>query len=150
MYLILCYEKQVMTVLGFIFGDIWQISCRRLSSTLVITNRSQWLIPCCFRRSSSKTLSWDWHIHQRLVAYQFSDMWSSLVPGSRILSGSMYLDHAASGEIVLLKCLQLSSNTPQNTCARQSAPTFHPALSCLATPLLPRPCHVFLWCLHYK
>ena len=54
----------------------------------------------------------------------FSAMWPSLVPGNQTIPGSMYLARAASGERVLLKCLKLSYNTPQNTCAIPSAPTF--------------------------
>ena len=68
----------------------------------------------------------------------FSAMWPSLVPGSRTLSKSMYLSRAASGESGFLKCLQLSSSTPQNTCARQSAHTFPLAHSCLVTQIVRR------------
>ena len=60
-----------------------------------------------------------------LLHASFIAMWPSLIPGSRILFGSMYLSHAASGKIVLLKYLQLLSITPKKTCARQPAPTFY-------------------------
>ena len=53
-----------------------------------------------------------------------SAMWPSQVSGSWTLFVSMYLDCATSGENGLLKCLQLSSSTPQNICARQSSPIF--------------------------
>ena len=53
----------------------------------------------------------------------FSAVWPSLVLGSRTLSRSMYLARATSSESRFLKCLQLSSSSPQKTCARQSAPT---------------------------
>ena len=59
-----------------------------------------------------------------LLHASFSVMWPILVRGSRTLSGFMYHARAASGESGFLKCLQISSITPQNRCARQSAPTF--------------------------
>ena len=59
-----------------------------------------------------------------LLHASLSAMWYSLVPGSRTLFGSTFLACAASGESVLLKCLQRLSSTPQNTCVRKSAPKF--------------------------
>ena len=55
-----------------------------------------------------------------LLYYFFSSMSPSLVPRNQTLSGSIF----SSGESGLLKYLQILSNTPQNTCTRQSAPTF--------------------------
>ena len=39
MYLILRHDNQGMTVLSFLFGHIWRISCRWFSSTLVFSDR---------------------------------------------------------------------------------------------------------------
>ena len=124
MYLILWHDKHVMIIVRLIFGHIWRISRRCLPPTLVISYTSHWLIPRCCCCSSFKKLSWDWHIHHWLVICHFSAMWPSLVPGRQFFFGLMYLARAASGESGLLKCLQLLFSTPQNTCARQSAPTF--------------------------
>ena len=81
----------------------------------------------------SHCLGNDTFIHW-LVTCQFSAMWPGLVPGSRTLSGSMYLARAASGESGLLNCLHLLSSNPQNTCARQSTPTFSSCWLIISNP----------------
>ena len=67
----------------------------------------------------------------------FPAMWTSLVPGSRTLSGSMYLTCATSDESGLRKCLQLSFSTPKKRAPDNPSPQFTPAHSCLINKLVP-------------
>ena len=81
---------------------------------------TDWYPAAAFSPLPIHCLGTDTFIHGSLHASS-SAMWPSLVPESRTLSGFMYLARVASGEIGLLKCLQLSSSTTQNMCAIQSA-----------------------------
>ena len=69
-----------------------------------------------------------------LLNASFSAMWTSLIPRIQTIYGSMYLAHADSGVSVLLNCLQLSPNPPQNMCTRQSALTFFPCFLMFSNP----------------
>ena len=112
------------TVPRLIFGHICRISWRWLPSTLVFfIGPIDWYPAASAASLPSHCLGTDTFINGLLHA-SLSFMWNSLVPVRRTLLGSIYLAYAASGESGLLKCLQLLSSTPQNTCVIQSAPTF--------------------------
>ena len=125
MYLILRHDNTVMTVLSFfwgIYGKYPADGCHPPSHLLIgpidwYPASSVVLLPIhCL--GTDKFIKDSWHA-------SFSSMWPSLVPGSPTIFGSIYLARADSGKSGLMKCLQLLSSTPQNTCTRKSAPSFY-------------------------
>ena len=78
-----------------------------------------------------------------LLHASFSAMWTIMVTGRQTLSRSIYLACTASGKNLFLKCLQLSSSTPQTHAQDNHPPHFIPAHPCIVTQIALRPCPIF-------